>query len=61
MLQQKFVRLKRILASFPDVVIAYSGGVDSTFLLKVATDVLGEKAVGVITKRCGLPGNLAGR
>jgi len=48
MLQQKFVRLKRILASFPDVVIAYSGGVDSTFLLKVATDVLGEKAVGVI-------------
>ncbi len=48
MLQQKLAQLKQILASFPDVVIAYSGGVDSTFLLKVATDVLGKKAVGVI-------------
>ncbi len=48
MLQEKLNRLKQILAAFPDVIVAYSGGVDSTFLLKVATDVLGEKALGVI-------------
>lgn len=29
------------------VVIAYSGGVDSTFLLKVASDVLGDKVLAV--------------
>jgi uncharacterized protein len=31
-----------------EVVVAYSGGVDSAFLLKVATDVLGNKAKGVL-------------
>jgi uncharacterized protein len=31
-----------------EVTVAYSGGVDSTFLLKVATDVLKDKAVGVL-------------
>jgi uncharacterized protein len=31
-----------------EVTVAYSGGVDSTFLLKVATEVLREKAMGVL-------------
>ena len=29
------------------MVVAYSGGVDSTFLLKVAVDTLGDRALGL--------------
>lgn len=43
----KFEKLKHILSSMRSVVIAYSGGVDSTFLLKVAADVLGDKVLAV--------------
>lgn len=45
--QQKLRRLKRILAEMRSVLIAYSGGVDSTFLLKVAVDILKDKVVAV--------------
>ena len=41
------IRLKNILSSMENVLIAYSGGVDSTFLLKVASDVLGERVLAV--------------
>ncbi len=37
----KYSSLKEILRSFGKVVLAYSGGVDSTFLLKAAVDTLG--------------------
>src|SRR5579885_750022 len=47
-IEQKYQRLRDILAEMPSVLVAYSGGVDSALLLKVATDVLGERAVGVI-------------
>ena len=47
MIEQKAGRLKTILGSMERVVIAYSGGVDSTLLAKVAYDVLGEDAVAV--------------
>ena len=43
-----FDRLCRILDSMGSVAVAYSGGVDSTFLLKVAQAVLGERARGVL-------------
>lgn len=46
-LEIKLNRLKDILYNMNTVLVAYSGGVDSTFLLKVATDVLGEKALAV--------------
>jgi len=51
----KFERLRSWLQSLPDLLVAYSGGVDSTFLLKVATDVLGDRAVGVIGVSPSLP------
>jgi uncharacterized protein len=41
----KYNSLKNTLRTLKKVVIAYSGGVDSTFLLKVAVDVLGSENV----------------
>ena len=35
--------------------MAFSGGVDSTFLLKAAHDVLGDKAIAVTAKSCSFP------
>ncbi len=40
-LQRKYDTLKKILKGLGSVVVAYSGGVDSTLLLKVAVDTLG--------------------
>ena len=45
---EKLRHLKAILQEMGEVTVAYSGGVDSTFLLKVATDTLKEKAMGVL-------------
>lgn len=47
-LQQKYERLCAILQEMGAVVIGFSGGVDSTLLLKVAHDLLGERCVAVI-------------
>jgi pyridinium-3,5-biscarboxylic acid mononucleotide sulfurtransferase len=43
----KLEKLKKILKEMRSVLIAYSGGVDSSFLLKVARDVLGDKVLAV--------------
>ena len=43
----KLQALKESLSSMESVLVAYSGGVDSTFLLKVAKDVLGDNVVAV--------------
>jgi pyridinium-3,5-biscarboxylic acid mononucleotide sulfurtransferase len=44
----KVRKLVEILRGFGRAVVAYSGGVDSAFLLKAARDVLGESAIGVL-------------
>jgi uncharacterized protein len=44
-LEGKYKKLKKSLAELGRVVVAYSGGVDSTFLLKVAVDTLGAENV----------------
>lgn len=46
--QTRYERLQAILRDMGSVLVAYSGGVDSALLLKVAHDVLGERALGVI-------------
>lgn len=48
-LAEKYQNLKQSLAELDSVVIAFSGGVDSTFLLRVATDVLGSEKVLALT------------
>lgn len=46
-LHEKFERLRARLASYGRVAVAFSAGVDSTFLLKVAHDLLGDRALAV--------------
>jgi uncharacterized protein len=46
-LDDKLHRLQTEFRQMGGVVVAYSGGIDSTFLLKVAYDCLADKAVGV--------------
>ncbi len=49
-LEEKYIKLKDILKEMKSVAVAYSGGVDSTFLLKTAVDVLHKNAIGIIAK-----------
>jgi len=44
----KFEKLKNLLGEMGKVLVAFSGGVDSSFLLKVAVDVLGENVLAII-------------
>jgi uncharacterized protein len=47
----KMDKLAKILKSMKRVVVAYSGGLDSTFLLKMAIDTLGNGNVLAVTAR----------
>jgi len=46
-LEARFAELKSVVREMHKVVVAYSGGTDSTLLLKVAHDELGEDAIAV--------------
>lgn len=54
-IQIKYENLKKNLKSLGSVAVAFSGGVDSTFLLKVAHDVLGTKAIAVTARSLSFP------
>ena len=45
--EAKLDALKAILSSMDSAIVAYSGGIDSTFLMSVAKEVLGDKALAV--------------
>lgn len=47
-LQSKYTQLCSILRDLESVAIGFSGGIDSTLLIRVATEVLGNKALAVI-------------
>lgn len=54
-LAEKLKRLQSILADWGRVAVAFSGGVDSTFLLKAAHDWLGDNAIALTAVSCTLP------
>lgn len=54
-IQRKYQILKENLASLGSAAVAFSGGVDSTFLLKAAHDVLGDDVVAVTACSCSFP------
>jgi uncharacterized protein len=54
-LQTKYEALKENLKNLKSVAIAFSGGVDSTFLLKTAHDVLSDNAIAVTARSCSFP------
>jgi uncharacterized protein len=51
----KLERLKDNLRRLESIAVAFSGGVDSTFLLKVSQEVLGEKVVAVTARSSSYP------
>ena len=53
--QNKYEKLKQYLKDLGSVAIAFSGGVDSTFLLKTAHDVLGDSVIAVTAYSCSFP------
>ncbi len=54
-LELKYLNLQKVLRDLGSVVVAFSGGVDSTVVLKVAVDVLGESAKAIIAASPTLP------
>jgi pyridinium-3,5-biscarboxylic acid mononucleotide sulfurtransferase len=55
MLTGKFEKLRSLLRSYGSCIVAYSGGVDSVFLAKVAHQVLGDRSLAVISDSPSLP------
>jgi pyridinium-3,5-biscarboxylic acid mononucleotide sulfurtransferase len=51
----KLSRIRALLGTLESVVVAFSGGVDSTLVLKIAVDALGQRAIAVIAVSASLP------
>ena len=54
-IDKKLEDLRRYIASFDGIAVAFSGGVDSTFLLKVCHDVLGDRCIAITAQSESFP------
>jgi len=54
-LNDKFAHFRSIFATFDKAIVAFSGGVDSSFVLKVAHDQLGDRVVALTTTSPTMP------
>ncbi|HZI32143.1 MAG TPA: TIGR00268 family protein, partial [Candidatus Binatia bacterium] len=52
---QKLEKLRAILINYESCLVAYSGGVDSVLLARVAHDVLGDRSLAAIADSPSLP------
>ncbi|MBO6137058.1 MAG: ATP-dependent sacrificial sulfur transferase LarE [Lachnospiraceae bacterium] len=54
--REKQEHLKEIIRSYGSLAVAFSGGVDSTYLLKTAHDVLNDKCAAITARSESFPG-----
>lgn len=54
-LEIKYKRLKKLLSHYDSLIVAYSGGVDSALVLKVAHERLGDRVIGVTADSPSMP------
>ena len=54
-LEQKTKKIKSLILEMDSALVAFSGGVDSTLVLALAHDVLGEKALAVTAQSASMP------
>src|SRR5215470_3272547 len=54
-LRHKLRKLRAIFTPMGSVMVAFSGGVDSTFVLKVAHDAMGERVIALTTTSPTMP------
>jgi len=52
---EKLNKLKENISNMGSLAVSFSGGVDSTFLLKVAVDILGDKTVAITARSSTYP------
>ncbi|MDR0800850.1 MAG: ATP-dependent sacrificial sulfur transferase LarE [Endomicrobium sp.] len=53
--KQKYETLRQYISDLDNLIVAFSGGTDSTFLLKTAYDILGNKVIAVTAKSYSFP------